>query len=142
MSTHLDFCLALHRAHACLQLKLDDALGTWHGIGFGDFALLDFLAQADGGRASIPELVRPTGQGQSAVLRQVIVLEKIGLVLRDGRNGRRQVVLLPAGSALLNAARMTADSMCSGVVESGAPAVLETVSSAMARLARTPGLAG
>jgi len=141
MSTHLDVCLALHRAHASLQLKLDDALGTWHGIGFGDFALLDFLAQADGGRASIPELVRPTGQGQSAVLRQLIVLEKIGLVLRDGRNGRREVVLLPAGSALVNAARMTVDSICSDAAESIAPTVLDTVCAAMNTLARAPALA-
>jgi hypothetical protein len=141
MSTHLDFCLALHRAHASLQLKLDDALGTWHGIGFNDFALLDLLAQTDGGRASILALVRPTGQPQSAVLRQLIVLEKIGLVLRDGTHGVRQAVLLPAGSALVNAARATADSICAEAVESFAPADRATIYPAMARLAPTPGLA-
>lgn len=141
MSTHLDFCLALHRAHASLRLKLDEALGTWHGIGFSDFALLDLLAQADGGRASIPELVRPTGQGQSAVLRQLIVLEKIGLVLRDGRNGGRQVVLLPAGYAVAKAARTTAGSLCTDAMESIVPTVLDTVSAAMDTLARAPGLA-
>jgi DNA-binding IclR family transcriptional regulator len=141
MNTPLDFCLALHRAHASLQRKLDDELGTWHGIGFGDFALLDLLAQADGGRVGIAELVRPLGQSRSAVLRQLIVLEKIGLVVRDTANGRRQAVLLPAGSALANAARETADRICTAAIESIAPAAVETVSSAMARLARTPALA-
>jgi DNA-binding IclR family transcriptional regulator len=137
MNTHLDFCLALHRAHASLQLKLDDALGLYHGISFNDFALLNLLAQADGGRVSIPELVRPLGQPQSAVLRKVIVLEKIGLVVREGANGDRQAVLRPAGRALVNAARETADSICTEAVESIAPAVLTTVSAALVTLART-----
>jgi len=141
MNTNLDLCLALHRAHASLQLKLDDELGTYHGVSFNDFALLNLLAQADGGRVSIPELVRPLGQPQSAVLRQLIVLEKIGLVVRDGANGLRQAVLRPAGRALVNAARETADSICTEAVESIAPAMVATVSAAMETLARTPTLA-
>lgn len=141
MSTNLDFCLALHLAHASLQLKLDDELGTYHGISFSDFALLNLLAQADGGRVSIPELVRPIGQPQSALLRQLIVLEKIGLVVRAGTNGLRQAVLRPAGRALVNTAHETADRICTEAVESIAPAVVAMVSAAMVTLARTPTLA-
>ena len=137
MNTNLGFCLALHRAHASLQLKLDDELGLYHGISFNDFALLNLLALADGGRGSIPELVRPMGQPQSAVLRQLIVLEKIGLVVREGANGDRQAVLRQAGRALVNAARETADSICTEAVESIAPAVVEMVSAALVALART-----
>lgn len=140
MNTNLGFCLALHRAHASLQLKLDDELGIHHGISFNDFALLNLLAQADGGRVSIPELVRPLGQPQSAVLRQLIVLEKIGLVVRDGANGLRQAVLRPVGRALVNAARETADSICTEAVESIDSAVVATVSAALETLARTPTL--
>ena len=140
MNTNLDFCLALHRAHASLQLKLDDELGIHHGISFSDFALLNLLAQADGGRVNIPELVRPMGQPQSAVLRQLIVLEKIGLVVRDGANGFRQAVLRPAGRALVNTARETADSICTEAVASIAPAAVATVSAALVTLARTPTL--
>ena len=138
MKKNLDFCLALHRAHASLQRKLDDELGLYHGISFNDFALLNLLAQADGGRVSIPELVRPTGQPQSAVLRQLILLEKIGLVVREGANGDRQAVLRPAGRALVNTARETADSICTDVVASIAPAVLATAFEALVTLARTP----
>lgn len=141
MNTNLDFCLALHRANASLQLKLDNELGTYHGINFNDFALLNLLAQADGGRVGIPELVRPLGLPQSAVLRQLIVLEKIGLVVREGANGDRQAVLRPAGRALVSAARETADSICTEGVESIAPAVVATVSAALETLARTPTLA-
>jgi DNA-binding IclR family transcriptional regulator len=141
MNTNLNFCLALHRAHASLQLKLDDELGVHHGISFNDFALLNLLAQADSGRVSIAELVRPMGQPQSAVLRQLIVLEKIGLVEREGANGFRQAVLRPAGRALVNAARETADSICTEAVESIDSAVVVTVSAALETLARTPDLA-
>jgi len=141
MNTNLGFCLALHRAQASLQLKLDDELGLYHGISFNDFALLNLLAQADGGRVSIAELVRPMGQPQSAVLRQLIVLEKIGLVEREGANGFRQAVLRPAGRALVNAARETADSICTEAVESIDSAVVVTVSAALETLARTPDLA-
>ena len=137
MNTNLGFCLALHRAHASLQLKLDDELGIRHGISFNDFALLNLLAQADGGRVSIPELVRPMGQPQSAVLRQLILLEKIGLVVREGANGDRQAVLRPAGRALVHAARETADSICAEAVASIAPAAVATVSAALVALART-----
>ena len=45
----LDLCLGISLAHARLQLALDDALGTWHGIGHADFILLHALARAEGG---------------------------------------------------------------------------------------------
>jgi hypothetical protein len=140
MNTNLDFCLALHRAHASLQLKLDDELGIHHGISFDDFALLNLLAQADGGRVSIPALVRPLGRPQSAVLRQLILLEKIGLVVREGADGFRQAVLRPVGRALVNAARETADSICTEAVASIDPAAVEMVCAALLTLVRTPTL--
>lgn len=121
--------------------SLTTSWGIHHGISFNDFALLNLLAQADGGRVSIPALVHPLGQPQSAVLRQLIVLEKIGLVVREGANGFRQAVLRPAGRALVNAARETADSICTEAVESIAPAVVATFSAAMETLASTPTLA-
>lgn len=138
MNANLDFCLALHRAHASLQLKLDEELGLHHGISFNDFALLDLLAHADGGQVSIPELVRPLGQPQSSVLRQLIVLEKIGLVVREGTNGDRRAVLRPAGRALVNAARETANSICTEAVGSTAPATVEMICAALVTLSRTP----
>jgi DNA-binding IclR family transcriptional regulator len=116
-------------------------LGIHHGISFNDFALLNLLAETDGGRVSIRELVRPLGQPQSSVLRQLIVLEKIGLVVREGAHGFRQAVLRPAGRALVNTARETADSICTEAVESIAPAAVEMVFVALATLARTPNLA-
>lgn len=141
MNTNLDLCLALHRAHASLQLKLDDELGSYHGISFNDFVLLNLLAQAENGRVNISELVRPLGQPQSAVLRHLIVLEKIGLVLRDSASGDSQAVLRPAGRALVNAAHETAVSICTEAVALITPASVVTVSAALVTLSRAPTLA-
>jgi DNA-binding MarR family transcriptional regulator len=138
MNTNLALCLALQRAHASLRLKLDDELGVYHGIGFSDFVLLDLLAQMANGRVRIVELVRPLGLPQSAVLRQLIALEKIGLVVRDGASDERYAVLRPAGRVLVNAARETADNICSIAVTSIAPATVRLLSTALIALACAP----
>lgn len=140
MNTNLALCLALQRAHASLRLRLDDELGIYHGIGFSDFVLLDLLAQMANGRVRIVELVRPLGLPQSAVLRQLIALEKIGLVVRDGESDERYAVLRPAGRVLVNAARETADSICSKAVTSIAPSTIALVSTALVALACEPAL--
>jgi DNA-binding MarR family transcriptional regulator len=140
MNTNLALCLALQRAHASLRLKLDDELGIYHGIGFSDFVLLDLLAQMTNCRVRIVELVRPLGLPQSAVLRQLIALEKIGLVVRDGASDERYAVLRPAGRVLVNAARETADSICSRVVTLIAPATFGQLSTALITLACAPAL--
>jgi DNA-binding MarR family transcriptional regulator len=140
MNTNLALCLALQRAHASLRLRLDDELGLYHGIGFSDFVLLDLLAQMANGRVRIVELVRPLGLPQSAVLRQLIALEKIGLVVRDGASDERYAVLRPAGRVLVNAARETADSICSRAVTSIAPTTIAQVFTALVALACAPAL--
>lgn len=140
MNTNLALCLVLQHAHASLRLKLDDELGIYHGISFSDFVLLDLLAQTANGRVRIVELVRPLGLPQSAVLRQLIVLEKIGLVVRDGASDERYAVLRPTGRVLVNAARETADSICSRAVTSIAPTTVGLVSTALVTLACAPAL--
>jgi DNA-binding IclR family transcriptional regulator len=142
MKADLAFGLALHAAHARMQLKLDDALGLYHGISFNDFALLSLLAQADGGRLGIAALARSLSQAPSAVLRQLIVLEKIGLVLREGGNGLREAVLVAAGRALVHAACETAGGICGEAVEGIAPAAREVVCAAMLNIARERACSG
>lgn len=138
MNTHLGFCLALQRANASLQLRLDNELGLYHGIAFNDFALLHSLAQADAGWLGMAQLARLLALPQSAVLRQLILLEKIGLVLREGAAGDRQAVLRPAGRALLNTAAETAERICSEVLQSITPAAVAMVSQILEKLAHAP----
>ena len=105
--------LALHRAHARLQLKLDDALGTLHGLSWDDFVLLATLAEAQPQGLSLSALVAPLGIPPSGVLRRVAPLEKLGLV---ERSTARLVMLRPAGRRLWQEACETAADICAGAL--------------------------
>jgi len=141
MTIHLDYCLALQRAHASVQLKLDDALGTFHGISFSDFVLLDLLAQTTNGKQRMDALVRPLGQRLPLVLRQLITLEKIGLIGREGSRAQRYAVLRPAGRALRNLARETAGDICSAAFAAADMAPPEKVCDSLLALSLTSALA-
>ena len=43
----VDLCLAVSRAHASLNLKLDMELGTYHGLSLADFALLATVSRLE-----------------------------------------------------------------------------------------------
>lgn len=107
----LDTCRRLLQAHARLQRKLDDELGTLHGLSLADFMLLDALAQR--GPLTAAQLEEPLGVQRSGVVQQVIALEKTGLVERTATaNGARQVGLRASGRRLLHEACETAGLIC------------------------------
>lgn len=137
----LELCLALNLAHAGLRLRLDDELGTFHGIDFKDFALLHQLAQAKDCRATLRELVRPLGMPRSALLRQLLVLEKIGLVARDGEGNQRAAVLRPAGRAVVDAARETIRHIAAQATTSLSPRAIAAAHASLVTLAEAPVLA-
>lgn len=138
MSTHaLDFCMQVSLGHASLQLKLDDALGTWHGMGLDDFMLLRQLAQAPGGRLPLADLVRPLGLRPSAVMRQLVPLEKTGRIQREPG---RQVLLRPVGRAQLAEATETAAAICETALRASNPQSLTAAQDLLACLCRSPAL--
>jgi DNA-binding MarR family transcriptional regulator len=121
----LDLCLRLDQAHARLRRKLDDELGRFHGLGLADFVLLRALGDAQDAGLTAAELERPVGVQRSAVIRQVIALEKTGLVQRTAAAaGQRRVQLRGPGRRLLQEAAETAAAICgaalAGEVWSGA----------------------
>jgi DNA-binding MarR family transcriptional regulator len=140
MTKNLDFCLALHHAHASLQRKLDDELGIYHGIGFGDFALLETLARADDGRACSADLAPALGLSASGLVRQLIALEKVGLVIREGDDDGRTVTLRAPGRALVREARDTAARICDAAIPAIGPDALAPAWTAMNALAQAPAL--
>ncbi len=133
----LDFCMQISLGHASLQLKLDDALGTWHGMGLDDFMLLRQLAQAPGGRLPLAELVRPLGLRPSAVMRQLVPLEKTGRIQREPG---RQVLLRPAGRAQLAEATETAAVICEAALHTLGSPSLSAAQDLLAGLCRSPAL--
>jgi DNA-binding MarR family transcriptional regulator len=131
----IDFCTGISRAHASLALKMDDELGTQHGLGWNDFNVLQLLASAEGGRRPVADLVRPMGVPLSAVTRDLVRMEKVGWVQRETHPGsdRREVVLRPSGARLLREAAVTAADICARAVgelsaEEALPSVGRTLS--------------
>jgi DNA-binding MarR family transcriptional regulator len=103
-SESLEFCLRLTRAYATLTRRLDNALSSLHGLSFGDFMILYYLARANESRLRRIDLAERLGVTASGVTRSLLPLEKLGLVSRqpDPRDARVGYALLtPAGQQLL-----------------------------------------
>jgi DNA-binding MarR family transcriptional regulator len=97
-----------HRRLARQVHRLDDELGLHHGLSWNDLLLLDTLHDA-GGRLSARQAAAATGRSLAGLIRQVLPMEKIGLIQRqrDG-SGTPQLVLAAGGARRLREARDTA----------------------------------
>lgn len=139
----LDFCLDLARAQALLAGRLDERLGTLHGISFSDFQLLSHLNRAPGARLRRAELAGRVALSASSVTRALLPLEKIGLVARqaDARDARvGYAVITEAGQALLIHADATAQALGQELLGSASPEQLAPLSLLLAGIAgKQPG---
>jgi len=138
MSTRaIDLCLKLNQAQATLTLRLDEELGTLHGISLSDFIVLHSLARAEGGRLPVSGLVRPLGVQQSAVVRQLIPLEKTGHITRDreaAADGKRYVTLRPSARRVLHEALGTVEMVCTEALWDLAPGDLPRLEAALSAI--------
>jgi DNA-binding MarR family transcriptional regulator len=98
----LHFCSTLQRTQAVLQQRLDERLGDWHGLTLADYQLLQALAQTAEG-LSLSALARALLQKPAALLRQLLPMEKTGLLERT----QGLVRLRPAGRQLQAEAQRT-----------------------------------
>lgn len=136
----LDFCLAIGRAHASLNLKLREDLGAFHGLDYEDFTLLHLLLRAEGGRMAMPDLSRALGLPMSALLRKMVLLEKTGLAERraganeDQSHDHRLAAIRPGGRKLMQAAVTTAEAICADAVKPLAPESLPQIHAALLAL--------
>lgn len=133
----LDFCEQLLLAHNALVRKLDDELGTLHGIALQDFLLLRLLAHSPQGRAPVTALMRPLGKQASAVTRQLLPLEKTGLVQRAAD---RSAALRSAGRALVHEATATAGLVCAAALRPQGAAAWGVAHPVLQSLAASPAL--
>jgi DNA-binding MarR family transcriptional regulator len=114
----LHACIARHLAHAATVSRLDDDLGTHHGLSWADFVLLTALdaapdATAATATATATDLARSLCMPASRLLQQLLPLEKIGLLERTpDSHGKRRIQLRPRGRRLLRDARETAANAC------------------------------
>ena len=114
----LDAALQLARAHGRASKALDFALGSHHGIGASDYALLTALAAAPQERAKPVDLARRLSLTASGVTRALLPLEKIGIIERhkDERDARvSYAALTAAGRRVVEEARVTAELTAAGL---------------------------
>ena len=136
----LEFTLRLARAQATLVRRLDQVLGGYHGISFGDFMLLHYLSRAPGGRLRRVDLAERQGLTASGVTRTLLPLEKIGLVERqqDPRDARvAYAAITPTGRELLENAVVVAEQISRDLLRSCPPAQLGEMSTALGLIAGT-----
>ena len=134
------FCMAVQRAQASLQRKLDDKLGKHYGIDFADFVLLDWLASHADNRVSLAECAQPLGLPRPAVLKRVLALEKIGLVERQSTHAGRRIAIRPAGKALAHNARETIDWLCGQALTAIEPASIASAEASLHNFAKARAL--
>ena len=111
MDAALDTLLHLHRTTTRLVREVDRSLGSTHGLGLSDLALLLELQAQEGGRMQRVALADRLGVTPSGVARQLGPLERIGVVTRDPhpQDARPALaVLTPAGNTLATDAAVTA----------------------------------
>lgn len=111
MDAALDTLLRLNRTTTQLVREVDRTLGSVHGLGLNDLALLLELQARPGGRMQRVELADALGITPSGVARQLGPLERIGVVTREPhpKDARLALaVLTPAGDTLASDAAVTA----------------------------------
>jgi DNA-binding MarR family transcriptional regulator len=111
MDAALDTLLRLSRTTAAVARQVDRSLGSMHGLGLSDLALLLELQASPDGRVRRVELADRLGITPSGVARQLGPLERIGVVTREShpKDARLALaVLTPAGDTLATDAAVTA----------------------------------
>jgi DNA-binding MarR family transcriptional regulator len=134
----MDFCLRLARANAVLIRRFDSALGTYHGISFADFQILNHLNQAPDGKLRRIDLAERVGLSASGVTRALLPLEKIGLVTResDPRDARVGLALITAtGRELANNATDVVNQVSRELTRSAPPSQLAGMATILGAMA-------
>lgn len=120
ISTSLDFCIRLAKAHNVAARRFGVRLGTLHGLSFGDLLILLHLSRARG-KLRRGDLADQLGLTPSTVARSLNLLERIGLATRerDTRDARvGYAKLTKAGQRLLEESLKTAEGICKDMIPS------------------------
>lgn len=112
MSTNLKLVLDLARARTLVLRDVDHPLGSHHGLGLNDLAVLLELHRAPGQKLRRVELAHRLAVTTSGIARQLAPLERIGLVTRESNPTDARlalVVLTPRGAEVAGEAGSTAE---------------------------------
>ncbi len=111
-SSNLELILDLARARTLVVRDVDHPLGSHHGLGLNDLAVLLELKAAPAQTLRRVELARRLAVTTSGIARQLAPLERIGLVTRESNPSDARlalVVLTPRGAEVAEEASRTAE---------------------------------
>jgi DNA-binding MarR family transcriptional regulator len=137
-SASLEFCLRLTRAHATLIRRLDNALSSLHGLSFGDFMILFYLARAPSRRLRRIDLAERLGLTASGVTRSLLPMEKLGLIARqpDPRDARiGYASLTESGQQLLKYALVSIEPVTQEAIQMVPAAQVDALAALLGQLA-------
>src|SRR4051794_25074291 len=109
---NLQLTLDLVRARTLVLRDVDHPLGSHHGLGLNDLAVLLELRSEPSHKLRRVELARRLAVTTSGIARQLAPLERIGLVTRESNPADARlalVVLTPRGAELAEEASATAN---------------------------------
>jgi DNA-binding MarR family transcriptional regulator len=112
MSINLQLVLDLARARTVVLRDVDHPLGSHHGLGLNDLAVLLELKAEPSHTLRRVELARRLAVTTSGIARQLGPLERIGLVTRESNPADARlalVVLTPRGAEVAEEAAATAE---------------------------------
>jgi DNA-binding MarR family transcriptional regulator len=113
--------LAIRRAVALWESRVDAELGAVHGLGLSDFAALHHLAEAQGGRLRRVDLAQKLALTPSGVTRLLGPLERRGIVTREegGHDARATYASLTrSGRTLVKDATATVSALAETILRS------------------------
>lgn len=139
LGSQLAFVLQLVRTQAVVMRRLDQALGSVHGLSFNDFLLLHHLGQGPGGRLRRVDLAERHGLSASGITRTLLPLEKLGLVERQQEPRDARVIyaaLTDAGRELLGNAHLLADQISKELLRAAPADELQVLGQSLAQIAQ------
>lgn len=142
-SPQLTFFLNLARVQAILTRRFDGHLGTHHGVGLTDFAILYYLSQAPSQKMRRIDLADMVGLTASGVTRLLAPMEKIGLVKREANAQDARVsyvTLASGGKRMLEDSLETAEVTSVDLLEGQKEKMVEEMAEVLSVLAKGHGL--
>jgi DNA-binding MarR family transcriptional regulator len=116
---NLELTLDLVRARTLVLRDVDHPLGSHHGLGLNDLAVLLELRSEPSHKLRRVELARRLAVTTSGIARQLAPLERIGLVTRESNPADARlalVVLTPRGAEVAEEAAATAEHAAEGAL--------------------------
>lgn len=117
INSSLQLLMNLTKVQAIIARRLDGL--SAHGLAFGDLMILYLIHEAPQGKLRRIDLAERTGLTASGITRQLLPLEKIGLVAREtnARDARVSMVILTVrGRTVLNEAIKTANATATEIL--------------------------